>query len=72
MKYTHSFRQFRHRASPVYVDGKVLLTARDGTVYVVKAGPKFELLATNQTKDDQTASPVVADGRIYLRGFKNL
>ena len=71
--YTHAFRQFRHRASPVYADGKVYcLPPATGPCYVVKAGPKFELLATNQIEDDQTASPVVADGRIYLRGFKNL
>ncbi|HKB04085.1 MAG TPA: PQQ-binding-like beta-propeller repeat protein [Gemmataceae bacterium] len=70
--FTQNLRQFRHRASPVYADGKVYLTARDGTVYVAQAGPKFELLATNRTGDDQTASPVIAEGRIYMRGFKNL
>ena len=31
--YTQNLRQFRHRASPVYADGKVYLTARDGTVF---------------------------------------
>ena len=44
----------------------------DGTVSVVKAGPKFELLATNRLKDDFSASPVIANGRIYLRVFKAL
>jgi outer membrane protein assembly factor BamB len=37
-----------HRASPVYADGKIYLTAKDGVVTVVKAGPKFEVLATNR------------------------
>ncbi|HEY7159775.1 MAG TPA: PQQ-binding-like beta-propeller repeat protein, partial [Acidobacteriota bacterium] len=32
----------RHRASPVYADGKIYLTARDGTVNVIKAGRQFE------------------------------
>ncbi|HJZ94530.1 MAG TPA: PQQ-binding-like beta-propeller repeat protein [Gemmataceae bacterium] len=64
--------QNKHRASPVYADGKIYAISRDGVVSVVKAGPKFELLASNRMKDDITASPVVADGRIYLRGFKNL
>jgi hypothetical protein len=39
---------------------------------VVKAGPKFEMLAQNRLPDDLAASPVIVDGRIYLRGFKNL
>jgi outer membrane protein assembly factor BamB len=70
--YAQRFRKFRHRASPVYADGKVYVTARDGVCNVVKAGPKFELLATNKIEEDQTASPLVADGRLYLRGFKHL
>jgi outer membrane protein assembly factor BamB len=71
-KYEQKLRQFRHRASPVYADGKVFATARDGVTYVVKAGPTFELLATNRLGEDVTASPVILDGRVYIRGFKNL
>jgi outer membrane protein assembly factor BamB len=62
----------RHRASPVYADGKIYLTARDGMITVVKAGPNFEVLAENQMPDEITASPAVSGGRIYIRGFKNL
>jgi outer membrane protein assembly factor BamB len=63
----------RHRASPVYADGKIYVLARDGgTMKVVKAGPKFELLATNTLPDTFAASPAIADGRIYLRGYKTL
>jgi outer membrane protein assembly factor BamB len=62
----------KHRASPVYADGKIYLTAQDGTFSVVKPGPKFELLASNTLPDQFNASPVIADGRIYLRGFKTL
>ena len=40
-----------------------------GVVSVVKAGPNFELLAENYLPDEFAASPVVANGRIYLRGF---
>ncbi|HKB04579.1 MAG TPA: PQQ-binding-like beta-propeller repeat protein [Gemmataceae bacterium] len=69
---TQRLHQNRHRASPVYADGKVYAISRDGVVSVVKAGPKFELLGSNRMQDDITASPAVADGRIYLRGFKNL
>jgi outer membrane protein assembly factor BamB len=62
----------RYRASPVYADGKLYLTCRDGTISVVKAGPKFELLAENKLPDTFTASPVIVGGHIYLRGFKTL
>ena len=62
----------KHRASPVYADGKIYLTAQDGTFSVVKAGPKYELVASNTLPDEFNASPVIADGRIYLRGFKTL
>jgi outer membrane protein assembly factor BamB len=61
-----------YRASPVYADGKVYLTARDGTVTVIKAGPKFEPLAENRLPDQITASPAIANGRIYLRGWEAL
>jgi outer membrane protein assembly factor BamB len=70
--YNHRTHEGRHRASPIYVDGKVLLTARDGTITVVKPGPKFEVLATNRMEDVITASPVVANGRIYFRGWESL
>jgi outer membrane protein assembly factor BamB len=62
----------RYRASPVYADGKIYCVARDGTVCVVKAGTKFELLAKNKLPDELAASPVIAHGRIYLRGFTTL
>lgn len=70
--YRHQLHKFIYRASPVLADGKLYLTARDGTVSVVKAGPEFALLAENKMNDDISASPVVADGRIYLRGWKGL
>ena len=39
---------------------------------VVKAGAKFEKVAENNLGDAMSASPVIADGRIYLRGDKYL
>jgi outer membrane protein assembly factor BamB len=70
--YYESIHKSRYRASPVAGDGKIYLTARDGTVSVVRAGRKFELLATNKIPDEITASPAIANGRIYLRSFKTL
>jgi hypothetical protein len=39
---------------------------------VFKAGPKLELLATNDLGDHSQASPAVAGGRIFLKGRRNL
>jgi outer membrane protein assembly factor BamB len=70
--YNQRLHPARYRASPVYADGKIYLTARDGTVTVVKAGPQFQQLAVNKLADQISASPAISNGRIYLRGFKAL
>lgn len=62
----------RHRASPVLADGKLYLTARNGVVTVVKAGREFEILSRNDMKDSISASPAIANGRIYIRSFDAL
>ncbi len=62
----------RHRASPVYLDGHVLLTGRRGKVTVVRAGRKFEIVAQNNLSEPISSSPVVAGGTIYLRTFEAL
>jgi outer membrane protein assembly factor BamB len=68
-KYTQPIHRAIYRASPVYADGNVYLTARDGVVTVVKVGPKFEQVAENKLPDQISASPAIANGRIYLRGW---
>jgi outer membrane protein assembly factor BamB len=62
----------RYRSSPVYADGKIYLASRDGVITVVKAGPKFEVLAINRLPDQIAATPVISNGRIYIRGFETL
>jgi outer membrane protein assembly factor BamB len=62
----------RHRASPVYADGKIYLIARDGTVSVAKAGKEFAILAQNKLGEQISASPAIANGTIYLRSFDAL
>ena len=59
-------------ASPVAFDGKILLTSEDGDTYVIKAGPKHEILATNSVSEPVYASPAISDGMIFIRGEKNL
>ena len=54
-------------ASPVAGDGKVYFAGEDGDVYVVKAGPAFELVATNAMGEICMASPALSKGVIYFR-----
>jgi outer membrane protein assembly factor BamB len=59
-------------ASPVAVDGKIFFTNDDGETFVVRAGPKFELMRTNQLGEGILASPALVDGRWYFRTQRNL
>jgi outer membrane protein assembly factor BamB len=59
-------------ASPVAFDGKLLLTSEDGDTFIIKSGPKHEVLGTNSVGEPVYASPAIADGRIFIRGEHNL
>jgi outer membrane protein assembly factor BamB len=59
-------------ASPVAADGKIYLSSEDGDVFVVKAGPKFELLATNVMSEPVMSTPAMSEGVIYIRSQKHL
>lgn len=59
-------------ASPIAFDGKILLTSEDGDTFVIKAGAKHEVMATNSVGEPVYASPAVADGMIFMRGEKHL
>ena len=54
-------------ASPVAGDGKIYFAGEDGDVYVVKAGPKFELLAKNTMGEVCMASLAISGGVLYVR-----
>ena len=59
-------------ASLVAFDGKLLLLSEDGDGFVIKAGPKHEVLATNTLGEPVFASPAIAGGRLYIRGLNHL
>jgi outer membrane protein assembly factor BamB len=59
-------------ASPVAADGKLYLSSEDGDVYVVRAGPKFELLATNPLGEPLMATPAIADNMLILRAHRHV
>jgi outer membrane protein assembly factor BamB len=60
------------RSSPVLIDGKVYLASDRGDVYVFPASGRYELLSRNSLGEGVTASPAVADGRLYIRGKEHL
>ena len=54
-------------ASPVAADGKLYLSSEDGDVFVVRAGAKYELLATNPMGQPLMATPAISDDLLILR-----
>lgn len=59
-------------ASPVAFGDKILLTSEDGDTFVVRAGPKHEIIRTNSLEEPVFASPALANGMVFIRGEKNL
>jgi len=53
-------------------DGKIYLSSEDGDVFVVKAGPKYELLSTNRVGEVMMATPAISDGLVIVRGVKHV
>jgi outer membrane protein assembly factor BamB len=56
-----------YTASPVAADGRIYFTSEQGQVRVVKAGPKFELLAVNEMDDVCMATPAISNGALFVR-----
>ena len=54
-------------ASPVASDGKIYIASEDGDVYVVRAGPKYELLAKNSMGEVCMATPAISEGALIFR-----
>jgi outer membrane protein assembly factor BamB len=61
-----------HSASPVSADGYLYFVADDGVTYVLKAGPRFDVVSRNEIGDECRASPAIAHGQIFLRTMHHL
>ena len=60
-------------ASPLLADGKIYITNEDAVTTVVKAGPEFELLATNKLDEAYTLSSLAVSGsQLFLRTATHL
>ncbi len=62
-------------ASPIVVDGNLIVTDQGGTVYIIKTGDKFEVVAKNDLTFDKSGfngTPAVSDGDMFIRSNTNL
>lgn len=54
-------------ASPVANNGRLYFASEEGDVFVVKAGPQYELLSVNTLDAALLASPAISEGRLFFR-----
>ncbi len=54
-------------ASPIYADGRIYASNRDGKTTVFKAAREYEVLATNELDSGFMASPAVSGKALFLR-----
>ncbi|NBX29873.1 pyrrolo-quinoline quinone [bacterium] len=71
--YLHRTHTGQHRTSPLLLEGRLWFGSNDGWVTIVKAGRDFEVLDSIDLDGEAvTASPVVADGTLYVRSYEAL
>ena len=66
VKYKESLKE-AFTASGIAADGKLYFSSEDGNVYVIKAGPEFQLLAKNALKDICMATPAISGNTLFFR-----
>lgn len=60
------------QASPSLVGDKLYLLSEEGVMFIVEAGPEYKEAEKCELGEKSFASPAFVDGRIYIRGQKNL
>ena len=58
--------------SAVAFNNLIAMTSEDGDTFLLKAGPKYEIVRTNTVDEPVYSSLALANGRIYIRGEKHL
>jgi outer membrane protein assembly factor BamB len=61
-----------HSASPVAAGGYVYFPDDSGQTFVLKAGPKFEVVSRNSLDEECYASPAIARGQLFIRTLGHL
>jgi outer membrane protein assembly factor BamB len=61
-----------YRASPLAADERIYFLNTKGLTTVIAASPRLNRLTENPLDDETFASPIVSEGRIFIRGRKAL
>jgi outer membrane protein assembly factor BamB len=61
-----------HSASPVSAGGYLYFLDDDGTTFVLRGGPKFEIISKNPLGEECHASPAVSNGQMFIRTVAHL
>jgi outer membrane protein assembly factor BamB len=61
-----------YSGSPICVDGKLYCSTEEGEIVVVAASPEFKELGRTPLGEGSHATPAVANGRMFIRGFDHL
>lgn len=59
-------------SSPIAAKGRVYVSNNDGETFVIKAAPKYELLAKNSLGERISASPAITEDRLIYRTDSHL
>ena len=54
-------------ASGIASGGKLYFTSENGDVFVIQAGPEYQLLSKNSMGDLCMATPAISDGILFFR-----
>ena len=57
----------KYFAAPIAADGKIYAMSETGKVSVLKPGPDWEVLQTNDLGHNAYATPAVVDSKLYIR-----
>ena len=59
-------------SSPILADGKLVICSNNGSVFLLKDGDKFEILASNSLNEEIIATPAVVDNTLFIRSTDTL
>ncbi|MHC4370362.1 MAG: outer membrane protein assembly factor BamB family protein [Planctomycetota bacterium] len=65
-------RSVAFSASPVAADRKIYFPGEAGDIYVMRAGPEFEIIAVNKMYETCMATPAISYGTLFFRTRNNL
>jgi outer membrane protein assembly factor BamB len=66
VKYKENLKE-AFSASAIAADGKIYFSSEGGNVYVIKAGPEYNLIAKNNLEDNCMATPAISGNTLFFR-----